>query len=95
MTERNIAAEVLRGLREVRDHRAGKSAPLRQTRVEPTPISALTPEMVERIREDFDGSQDAASQLLRTPVNPSANTRQQPRERDVRHRRTDDAVEGT
>ena len=37
MTERNIAAEVLDGLREVREHRAGKRT-LKTVRVEPRPL---------------------------------------------------------
>ena len=38
MAERDVAAEVLRGLQEVREHRAGKRV-LRETRIEPTPGS--------------------------------------------------------
>ena len=37
MTERNIAAEVLDGLREAREHRAGKRT-LRTVRGEPRPV---------------------------------------------------------
>ena len=37
MAERNIAAEVLAGLHEVREHRAGKRT-LRTTRVEAKPL---------------------------------------------------------
>ena len=44
MTERNIAAEVLKGLQEVKEHRVGKRA-LRETRTEATPLS-------ERARRD-------------------------------------------
>ena len=67
MTERDVAAEVLRGLQEVREHRAGKRT-LRETRIEPTSISDLDPELVARIRENLDGSEDAGSQPLRKPA---------------------------
>ena len=43
MTERNIATEVLEGLREISEHRAGKRT-LRTVRVEPRPLPELTPE---------------------------------------------------
>ena len=67
MTERDVATEVLRGLREVREHRAGNRT-LRETRIEPTPISDLDPELVARIRENLVGSEDAVSQPLRKPA---------------------------
>ncbi len=67
MTERDVAAEVLRGLQEVREHRAGERT-LRETRIEPTPISDLDPELAARIRENLDGSEDAVSQPLREPA---------------------------
>ena len=67
MTERDVAAEVLRGLQEVREHRAGKRT-LRETRIEPTPISDLDPELVARIRQNLEGSDEAVSQPLRTPA---------------------------
>ena len=51
MTERNIAAEVLAGLHEVQEHRAGKRT-LRTTRVEAKPLPGLTPDMIKRIREE-------------------------------------------
>ena len=50
MAERNIAAEVLAGLHEVREHRAGKRT-LRTTQVEAKPLPGLTPDMIKRIRE--------------------------------------------
>ena len=53
MTERNIATEVLDGLREVREHRAGKLI-LRTVRVESRPPPELTPEAIRRIRESLD-----------------------------------------
>ena len=62
MTERNIAAEVLRGLQEVREHRAGKRT-LRETRIEPTPITELNPETADTIRQNLEGSESAVSQL--------------------------------
>ena len=64
MTERDIAAEVLRGLREVREHRAGKRT-LRETRIEATPISELNPEIVDTIRQHLEGPESAVSRLLR------------------------------
>ncbi len=51
MPERNIAVEVLKGLQEVREHRAGKRT-LRETRIEapPLPKPTPTPKTVERTR---------------------------------------------
>ena len=60
MPERDVAAEVLRGLREVREHRAGKRV-LRETRVEPTPLPELDLGMAERIRECLEDAEDAVS----------------------------------
>ena len=68
MPERDVAAEVLRGLQEVREHRAGKCV-LRETRVEPTPLSELDPGMAERIRECLEDAEDAVSH--RSPVSES------------------------
>ena len=51
MTERDIAAEVLQGLHEVREHRTGKRT-LRETRIAPTPIPELNPGMAARIRRE-------------------------------------------
>ena len=67
MTERNIAAEVLRGLREVREHRAGRRT-LSEARIEPTPISELNPKMVTRIRESLDRPDSAVPHLLQESV---------------------------
>ena len=53
MGERDIAAEVLEGLHEVREHGAGKRT-LRVTRVEAKPAAELTPGMVENTRENRD-----------------------------------------
>ena len=55
MGERNIAAEVLRGLREIREHRAGERA-LHTIRVQAKPLADLTPGMIARIRESLDES---------------------------------------
>ena len=55
MTERNIAAEVLDGLREVREHRAGRRT-LRTVRVEPRPLPELTPATIRAIRSRLDMS---------------------------------------
>ena len=49
MPERNIAVEVLKGLQEVREHRAGKRT-LRETRIEAPPLPKPTPKTVERTR---------------------------------------------
>lgn len=67
MTERDIAAEVLRGLQEIREHRAGKRI-LHEARTDPTPISELNPEMVDRIRESLDPPDSAVSHLSQESV---------------------------
>ena len=67
MPERDIAAEVLKGLQEVREHRAGKRT-FRETRIEATPLPELDPEMIEKIRENLEGSEEAVSHLLPAPV---------------------------
>ena len=67
MTERDVVAEVLKGLREVREHRAGKRT-LRETRIEAAPLPELDSEMVERIRENRECSGEAGSHQLRVPV---------------------------
>ena len=68
MTERNIANEVLDGLREIREHRAGKRT-LRTVRVEPRPTSTkwsrgwtLTPSV---LRGDLPRSFRAIAAMLR------------------------------
>ncbi len=63
MTERNVGAEVIKGLQEVREHRAGRRK-LRETQVEATPLSALSPEMIARIRENLEDSQEDISVAL-------------------------------
>ena len=67
MTERNIAAEVLDGLREIREHRAGKRT-LRTVRVEPRPLPELTPDAIRRIREGLDVSRAVFAHMIRVPV---------------------------
>ncbi|WP_419163654.1 helix-turn-helix domain-containing protein [Candidatus Palauibacter sp.] len=66
MAERDIAAEVLEGLREVRDHRAGKLT-LRTTRV-PRPLPRLSPETIRGIRDELNVSRGVFAGLLRVPV---------------------------
>ncbi len=67
MTERNIAAEVLEGLREVREHRAGKRT-LKTVRVEPRPLPELTPEAIRGIRDRLDVSRAVFVHMIRVPV---------------------------
>ena len=67
MTERNIAAEVLKGLREISEHRAGKRT-LRTVHVEPRPLPELTPQTVRRIRESLDVSRAVFAHMIRVPV---------------------------
>ena len=67
MAERNIAAEVLQGLREVQEYRAGKRT-LRSARVEAKPLPGLTPELIKRIRQEIDVSRAVFAGLLRVPV---------------------------
>lgn len=56
MADRDVAAEILDGLQEVRKHRSGSRA-LREVRIKAVPLSELTPEMVERIRKNIDTSE--------------------------------------
>ncbi len=67
MTERNIAAEVLDGLREIREHREGKRT-LRTVHVESRPLPQLTPDAIRRIRENLDVSRAVFAHLIRVPV---------------------------
>ena len=67
MTERNIANEVLDGLREIREHRAGKRT-LRTVRVEPRPLPEMTPDAIRRIREGLDVSRAVFAHMIRVPV---------------------------
>ena len=72
MSERDIVAEVLDGLHEIREHRAGKRA-LRETRVEAKPLAELAPGIVERIRENLDGS-ESRFPGVREPVSESVDS---------------------
>ena len=67
MTERNIAAEVLEGLREVREHRTGKRT-LKTVRVEAQPLPRLTPEAIRGIRDRLDVSRAVFAHMIRVPV---------------------------
>ena len=67
MTERNIAAEVLDGLREIREHRTGKRT-LRTVHVESRPLPELTPDAIRRIRESLDVSRAVFAHMIRVPV---------------------------
>ena len=67
MSERNIAAEVLDGLREIREHRAGRRT-LRTVRVEARPLPQLSPEAIRRIRESLDVSRAVFAHMIRVPV---------------------------
>ena len=67
MTERNIAAEVLDGLREIRKHRKGKRT-LRTVHVEIRPLPELTPDAIRRIRESLDVSRAVFAHMIRVPV---------------------------
>ena len=67
MTERDIANEVLDGLREIREHRAGKRT-LRTVRVEPRPLPELTPDAIRRIREGLDVSRAVFAHMVRVPL---------------------------
>ena len=68
MTERNIAAEVLDGLREVREHRAGKRTLKTTVRIEPRPLPELTPEVIRGIRGGLDVSRAVFAHMLRVPI---------------------------
>ncbi len=67
MTERNIAAEVLEGLREVREHRAGKRT-LKTVRVEPRPLPKLTPEIIRSVRDRLGVSRVVFAHMIRVPI---------------------------
>ena len=71
MTERNIAAEVLDGLREVREHRAGKRT-LKTVRVEPRPLPELTPDVIRNIRDRLDVSRAVFAHMR--SASPSARS---------------------
>ena len=67
MNERNIATEVLDGLREIRDYRAGKRT-LRTIQLELRPLPDLTPDAIRRIRASLDVSRAVFAHMIRVPV---------------------------
>lgn len=67
MTERNIATEVLEGLREIREHHAGKVT-LHTVHVEPRPLPQLTPDAIRDIRNRLDVSRAVFAHMIRVPV---------------------------
>jgi len=67
MTERNITAEVLDGLREVGEHRAGRRI-LRTLCVEPRPFPELTPDAIREIRDGLELSRAVFAHMIRVPV---------------------------
>ena len=67
MTERNIAAEVLDGLRELREHHAGKRT-LNTVRVEPAALLKLTPEIIRSTRDHLGVSRAVFAHMIRVPV---------------------------
>lgn len=66
-TERDIAAEALEGLREIRERNAGRPK-LRITREEPTPRPELTPDAIRAVRAEIDVSRAIFARMLRVPV---------------------------
>ncbi len=66
MSERDIAVEVLEGLRHIKEYHQGKRT-LRTTRV-PKPLPPLTPGQIRTIREELQLSRAVFASLLRTPV---------------------------
>ena len=67
MADRDVAAEVLKGLREVQEYRAGTRT-LRTTRVDAAPLPGLTAEQIREIRREIDVSRAVFAGLLRVPV---------------------------
>jgi len=66
MSKRDIAAEVLEGLREIQEYRAGKRT-LRTHRV-PKPLPCLSAGRIRGIREELNLSRAVFASMLRTPV---------------------------
>ena len=64
MADRDIASEVLKGLREIHEHRAGKVT-LRTTQVEARPLPELTPDAIRRIRASLDVSRSVFAHMIR------------------------------
>ena len=67
MIEHTVAAEVLDGLREVREHRAGKRT-LNTVRVEPRPLPKLTPEIIRSTRNRLGLSRAVFAHMIRVPI---------------------------
>ena len=67
MTDRNIAAEVLDGLREIGEHRAGRRT-LRTVHIESRPLPELTPEAIRDIRNRLEVSRAVFAHMIRVPV---------------------------
>ena len=65
--ERDIAAEALEGLREIRERDAGRQN-LRITREEPSPRPELTPDAIRAVRAEIDVSRAVFARMLRVPV---------------------------
>ena len=66
-TERDIAAEAREGLREIRDHDAGRRK-LRRTREEARPRAELTPDAIRAVRAEIDVSRAVFARMLRVSV---------------------------
>ena len=73
MSERNIATEVLDGLREIHQHRSGK---LRTVRVDPRPLPELAPEGIRGIRYRLDVSREVFAHMIRVPARTGERWRQ-------------------
>ena len=67
MIDRNIAAEVLDGLREVGEHRVGRRT-LRTVHLDPRPLPELTPDAIRGIRDRLEVSRAVFAHLIRVPV---------------------------
>ena len=67
MTERNISDEVLDGLREIRQYRAGRCT-LRTVCVGPRPLPELTPDALRGIRNRLNVSRAVFAHMIRIPV---------------------------
>ena len=62
-----IDIDVLDGLRDVREHRAGKGTQ-KTVRVEPRPLPKLTREVIRSIRDGVDISRAVFAHMIRVPV---------------------------
>ena len=61
---RNVAAEILEGLKEFKAHRDGKLT-LRTTKVEPRPLIQVTAEFIRSLRERLNVSRGLLARRLR------------------------------